>query len=131
VTLAQEQPAARAQQVRHDPGPAADVRQPAERADAGVHQVEAAASQLVGGPVDVRFDVFDRGAGLFGDAPGLRERRRGEVQPRHRRAEPGQRHRVRTDVALQMHAAQAAEIAQPGQVEADHVAEVRRVVGER
>ncbi len=42
VALAEEQPPAGPQQFGDDPGPAADVRQPAQGADAGEDEVEAA-----------------------------------------------------------------------------------------
>jgi hypothetical protein len=76
VPLADEQAPAGLQQRGHGPGPAPDVGEPAQRADAGVHQVEPRAAEGVGGGVHVRLDVLDRGAGLVRQQPGLFQRLR-------------------------------------------------------
>ena len=63
VPLPDEQPPARPQEAGHDPGPAADVGQPAQGADAGVDQVEAAPRRALHGVVGVGLDEIHVGAG--------------------------------------------------------------------
>jgi len=78
------------------------------------------------GVVDVRLHELDRRVGASGEQPGLLERCAGEVKAGHLGAEPGQRHGVGADVALQVDAAQSGDVAEQRQVEADHLAEVLR-----
>ena len=65
--------------------------------------------------------------GRFGDLTGDRHRRGGEVQPGHPRPEPGQREGVGPDVALQVDAAQTADVTQARHVEPDDVGQPVRV----
>jgi hypothetical protein len=74
--------------------------------------------------------VVDRGAGRLRQGSGLLDRGGGEVQPGHRGAEPGQRQRVGADVALQVRAAQAGQVAEPGPVEPHHAGQVPGIGGE-
>jgi len=114
MTLAHEQPATGAQQGGDHLGPAPDVRQPADRADAGVDQIATSHPECGDRLVHIAFDEPDRGAGAQsqGDAGG--DRRGREVQPRHRpRAEPGQRHGIGADVALQVHHIEVGDRVQP------------------
>jgi hypothetical protein len=60
-----------------------------------------------------------RSIGQRGETTCFGERRLREVHPDHARAEPGQRHCVRPDMALQMDAVETADVAEPRQVEAD------------
>ena len=73
VALADEQPTAWAQQGRHRLGPVADPRQPAQRPDAGIDQVEASGAKRGHRPVDRRLDIVDLGARLGGQGPRLVE----------------------------------------------------------
>ena len=123
VALTQEQPPAGPQQVSDHLGPAADVRQPAQRADTGEHQVKSPAPEHLGGRIDLSLHEPGIGADPLGQPPRLFHRRRREVQPGHRRPQPRQRHRVGADVTLQVHPAQPADGAQPGKVEPDDLAE--------
>jgi hypothetical protein len=124
VALAQEKPTAGPQQPGHGPGPPADVGQPAQRADAGEHQVEHAGPQRVDGVVDVGADEVDVGTRAGGQTPGLGQRGGGEVEAGHPGTQPRQRDGVGADVALQVHPAYAGEVAQPRDVEPDDGAEV-------
>ena len=123
MPLADEKPPPWAQQAGHDARPAPDAGQPAQCANPGVHEVEAAGGQHVEGAVDVGLHELGGRPGLPGQVAGLLECGGGEVQPGHDRAEAGQRQCVGADVALQVHAAQAADVAQPGLVEPDHAAQ--------
>ena len=60
MTFANEQAAAGAEEPGHDTGPAADVGQPAQRADAGEDEVVAAGLQHRERVVDVGLDELDR-----------------------------------------------------------------------
>jgi hypothetical protein len=71
VALTQEQPPAGPQQVSDHRGPAADARQPAQRADAGEHQVEGAAPEHLCGGIDISLHEPGVGAGLVGQPPPL------------------------------------------------------------
>ncbi len=130
MALAHEQPPAGPQQARHHPGPAGDVGQPAQRADPRVHEVEGLRAQDGDRVIHLGFDETDVGAGQFGDPARLRERGVGEVQPGHVGAEAGQRDGVGADVALQVDAAQPADVTQQRQVEPHHIAEEGGVGGE-
>ncbi len=79
------------------------------------------------GRVDVGLDVVDVRAGLLGEAAGLLEGGGREVEARHPGAEPGERERVGADVALEVDPAQPGDVAEERLVEADDVAQVRRV----
>ena len=83
MSLAQEQPAARRQQFPHHLGPAADVRQPAERPDPGEDQTELTPAEQVGCGVDITLDERGAGAGARGQFPGRGHGRDGEVQAGH------------------------------------------------
>ena len=127
VALAQEEPTTRGEQGGDDLGPAMDVRQPAERTDAGVDEVEGMAGQHVRGCIELGLDELDSSAGGRGEPARLGHRRGGEVQAGHRRAQPRQRQGVGADVALQMHPALAGEVTQARLVESHHVATERGI----
>jgi hypothetical protein len=127
VALAQEQPSARAQQAINDLGPATDVGEPAQRPDPGVRQVELAGREHVERAIEVGFDELDVRARRGRQSPGFVDGGGGEVQAGHPRAQAGQRDRVRADVTLQMDAALAVDVPEPGQVEPDYRAEEARV----
>jgi hypothetical protein len=129
VGLAQEQPPARSEQARHDTGPAPDVGQPADRADAGVDDVETRLAKDLDGGVHVALHELDVDTRERGQTPCLLHRGRREVRAGHVRAQPRQRHRVGADVALQVDAAQTRDVAEPRQVEAHAVRQVTRVLG--
>jgi hypothetical protein len=99
-------------------------------ADAGVHQVEAFPAQHVDGVVHVGAVVVDHGAGVLGQPRGVLQRPLRQVDAGHPRAEPGQRHGVGAEVALQVDAAHLGQVAEPGQVEPDDVGEMPGVVAE-
>ncbi len=80
--------------------------------------------------MDVALDEVRAVAGASGQPSRRLERRRGEVEPGHSRAQPRQRHGVGADVALQVGATQPGEVTQPGQVEPYDVADERGVRGE-
>jgi hypothetical protein len=131
VALAQEKPAAGPQQCRHHLGPARDIGQPHQRPDAGVHQIESPWVENACGPVDIGLDVVDGESGAGSNPLSDGNRRGGEVQPRHSCPEPSQRQCVRSDVTLQVDTTYAGDIAQPGQVEADHIRQRRSVADQR
>src|SRR5215470_8716075 len=115
VALADEQPPAHAQQGGDHTRPAGDVGQPAQRADPRVHQVERLPAQDRDRVVHLGLDEPDVGTGEPRDPARLRQRGGGEVQPGHAGAEAGQRDGVGTDMALQVHAAQAADVTEQRQ----------------
>ena len=80
-------------------------------------------TMTVDGVVRVALDEVDVGARALREPARLRERRRREVQAGHPGAEPRQRESVRADVALQVHAAQPGDVAEPRHVEPHDVAE--------
>ena len=127
MAFAEEQPPPWAQQPADDVGPAADAGQPAQRADPREHQVEPTLTENPDRVVDVSFDEFHGSAGPPGQLARLGQGGRREIQPGHRRAEPGQRDGVGPDVALQMDPAQAADVPEKRAVEPHYVAEERGV----
>ncbi len=130
MALADEEPPARPQETRDDLGPACDVGQPAERADAREDEVEALAAERLGRAVEIGVDELDLCADRLGEPLRLRERGRREVESGHARAEPGERHRVGADVTLQMDAVEPGDVAEPGEIERHDLAQERRVVAE-
>jgi hypothetical protein len=101
-----------------------DVREPAERPDPREYEVEPLGSEHVESRVHLRLDELHVALGLLGERSGLGQRRRREVEARHAGAEPSERDRVRADVALQVHALEAGDVAEQRQVEAHDVAEM-------
>ncbi len=130
MALTDEEASAGAEQVGDDLTPAVDVGQPAERADPGVDEVEPASLERLGRRVELGDDELRLHAGSFGEEPRLLDRRLGEVEAGHARAETGERDRVRSDVALEVHAVQPRDVAEPGEVEAHDTAQELRVLGE-
>ena len=123
MALAYEQPTAGSQQPGHHAGPLPHVGKPAQRADTGVHEIEVRRGQDVERVVDVRLHVLDGRARQFRQSPRLGNRRAGEIEAGHRRTQSGERDGVGTDVALQVHRSQAADVAEARQVEPDDVTE--------
>jgi hypothetical protein len=121
MTLAEEQPAAGTEQVTDHLGPLSDVRQPAERPDAGEDEVVAARAKHGGCVVDVGNVEVDLGARARRQLPGDRDGSGGEVQAGHPRSQPAERDRVGADVALEMDPAESRDVPEPGQVEAHHI----------
>lgn len=111
VELGQQQPPARPQQRRHHPGPAVQVRQPVDRPEAGVDDVEAFTQRRLG-LVHVRAHEPGVQAEVCGQSVGHLDRRRREVEPDHRRAPTGPGHRVVTEVALEVHQTLPGEVAE-------------------
>jgi len=120
----QEEPSARAQERCDHLRPAADVRQPAERADAREGEIKQTATEHLRGEINVGFVKVDLCRREFGEAARLDERSRREIEPAHARAEPGERDRIRPDMALQMDAADPDDRPEPRQVKGHHLAEV-------
>ncbi len=123
MAFAHAQLAARAEEIGHRRGPPLDTREPAERPDAGVHEIEPAPAEHVGGVVDVGFDVLDVRPTGRGHAARLDERAAAEVESGHVRSEPSQRQRVVPHVALQMDHVEAGDIAEPLTVELHRLAD--------
>ena len=111
----------------HHLRPPRHIGQPAQHPDPGVDDVVRSRAQHLDRVVHVGDVVVDRRAGRRRERPRLLDRGGGEVQPGHRRAQPGQRQRVGADVALQVRAPQAGQVTQPRPVEGDHVGQVGRV----
>ncbi len=130
MSLANEQPAARAQQRSDDRGPASDVGQPAQRSDSREDEVEDGSVHGRRGVVHVRLHEDDVARGVSGQPSGLGDRGRREVQPGHPGSEPGERDRVGSDMALQMDPGQARDVPQPWQVEPDDLADERGILAE-
>ena len=130
MALADEEAAAWAEQGRDDLRPAADIRQPAERADPRVDEIEAACSEDGGRVVDLRRHEARLGAGLFGQQPCLLDRRLREVETGDAGAEARQGDGVGADVALEVNGLEAPNVAEPRQVEADDLAQEPRFLGE-
>ena len=121
-----------AQQAGHDPGPAPDVRQPAQRADAGEDQVEARRPSTSSRVVDVGLDEVDVARRSRRPAPRACSSAGGrEVQPGHRarRAGPATRCRCRCGTAG---ARRAARRSSPSRGRSNRTTsdEVARVVAE-
>jgi hypothetical protein len=74
MSLADEKAAAGNEQVGDDLRPAADRRQPAERADAREHQVERAGAEHGDRVVELSLDELDVGAGAARELARVRER---------------------------------------------------------
>ncbi len=121
---------ARLQEGGHDRGPRTDVGQPAQGPDAGVDEVEGARLEHRRGVHHVGVHEVHVGARDLSDPARLGQRGGGEVQPGHAGAEPRERDRVGTDVALEVHPAQAGQVAQPRYVEADDVTQMVGILGE-
>src|SRR5215204_4211320 len=112
MTLTHEQPTTRSEESGHNFRPPTDARQPADRADAGVDEVEAVRTEQRDRVVDVAMDEGDLGPGTRRERSSLAQGRRGEVEAgQQARAQPGQRDGVRADVALQMDHIQAVQTA--------------------
>ena len=97
---------------------------------AGVHQVEPLPAERIRRVVDSDSTKSTSAPVASASRRRPRERGVGEVEPGHARAEPGERHGVGADVALQVDAVAARDVAEQRQVEADDVAQELRVVDE-
>ena len=112
------------EQACHHARPAVDARQPAQGTDAGVHEVEGAVAEHVGGLVHVGVDELHGGPGRIRQPAGLGQGRGREVETGHVGAQARERDGVGADVALQVHAAQARHVTEQGQIEPNHITEV-------
>ena len=128
MPVAHEQPATGPQQVGDGLRPAADVGDPAQRTDPGVDEVEALPAERLDGAVHVRLDVVDVEADPIGDPARVPQRVRRQVEPRHPRPEAGEAQRVGAEVALQVHAVEALEVAEAWAVERDDLRDPRGVL---
>ena len=130
VVVAQQEAPAGAQQRGYHPSPGGDVRQPAQHAQRGVHQVEVPGHRLAG-VVDVGLHVLDargRPCAAAGDVPGPAQRFPGQVDADHApRPQPGQAHRVGAQVALEVDDVPAGQVTQALAVLGELVAHGRRV----
>ncbi|MCY1419878.1 hypothetical protein D9M71_354790 [compost metagenome] len=81
MTFAQEQPSTRLEQGRHGTRPALDARQPDQRADTGVYQVERIGCQHPVSGIHIRLDVINPCPTAFSQSPRLGQRLRREIQP--------------------------------------------------
>jgi hypothetical protein len=98
------------------------ARQPAQRADARVDEVERRGCEDVEGAQHVRADEADVRTGRGGELCRGVERRLREVQSGDAaRAESGERQRVGADVALQVDDVESGDVAEAGQVEAHDI----------
>jgi hypothetical protein len=113
MALSKEKPSAWSQQVGDDLCPTADVGQPVECPDAGEDEIESTLAQHLGCVIEVRQHERHLNIGGGCETASLRERRLREVKPGHMRAQPRQRDRIGAYVALQMHAIEAADVAEP------------------
>ena len=89
------------EEVRDDPGPGVEVRQPADRADTRVDDVESFLEQI-GQVVDVCADESDAQAQLVVQRPGEVDGGVGNVDTGRGRTESRPGHGVHPEVALQM-----------------------------
>ena len=130
VPLADVEPAAGSQQRGDDPGPAPHVGQPAEGADARVDEIERPLVENV--ERVVRLGLDERRVDVRGDRelPGLLERGPGEIESGDPGAESRERDGVGPDVALEMNGVLPRDVSEAREVEADDVAEERRILGE-
>ena len=74
--------------------------------------------------MDLGHHELGRSTTVRGEALGLLDGGRREIQPRHRGSQPRQRDRVASDVALQMHSGEPTDVSKPRQVEANDVRQV-------
>ena len=132
VTLTEEQPSARPQQIGDDPRPTLDVRQPDQRADPGEHEVEAVPAEHVRSVVELADDEGrTRAGGASSEVRGGGDRTRREVVSGDGGgAESVERHGVGADVALQVDDVESGQGTERGAVELHHPADVLRI-GER
>jgi hypothetical protein len=112
-----EEPSARSQQVGDRLRPPADIRQPAQGADTGVHKVEPARTERRDGVVHLGLDEIHLRSDQRRYPPPLCQSCGREVQPGHACAEAGERDGVSADVALQMNAAQPGDVSEPRSIE--------------
>ena len=121
MTLPDEQPSAGAEQTRHHLCPAGHTRQPAQRADSRVHEIESVAAERLDGVVQVGRHVVDVGIAVGRQRASHLERRSAEVEAGHPGAETMERQGVGADVALQVHGIETADVTEEREVEAHHV----------
>jgi hypothetical protein len=121
VELGEVQEPAGRHQRRGGLGPAPDVGQPAQRADAGVHDVVRRVRDRVRRVVHVRRDErrpVRAEAEVPGQSPGQVDRGFGEVEPDDTGgAVPGPGQRVESDVALEVQQGAVADLAHLGELE--------------
>lgn len=133
VALADEEAPAGLQQTRDDVRPARDVGDPADGADAGEDEVKGGGGEHGEGVVDGGFDkgeaVAAGGGRQRGELAGFGEGGCRKVEARDRGgAKAGEGERVRRDVALEVHGAEACYVTEEGDVEADDIGEVAWVL---
>ena len=120
MTLSDEEPASRAQEVIDHRRPGVNVGQPAQGPHAGVNHVELFIERC-GRVVQLALDEPARSAGSLEHRAGSLNGAGSEIEAGDLGAEPGQRQGVGPDMTLQMDDPLAGEVAQPGKVELHHV----------
>ena len=129
VTLPNEQSSARPQEIGHDLRPAPDARQPAQGADAGIHEIKPVCAEGLDRAVDIPLDKRHLCPRAHRECARLPQSRRREIQTDRRpRSQPRQRDSVSAQMTLQMHDVETVETTESWQVVSHYRGQVGGIV---